>query len=333
MILPSEKTEFLQQLSQIHTIPFEELTKYYEQHFNDPLCVQAFPSEVDRYDYIDTLIITHIAQFHSSVVEEFEVFVISSSRPREARKSGNIFNNHVVLAKRPQPDARAKLMNIVNLGDSGIVTHLKPLSTGKIKVNISEETENTISAFSRESSEFIEQDLTWIPKTESEKVAYVAKLIKKVDIKNAGKNLSAKDDKGRVNNFSLRMIQGIVSSHRIGKKEDEDTKVEREYGIIGIVDKSVALDSEFFKTKTIPDPKNVGKTITKYGGFSGFCDPDDIRTLGKGSEARFIGYITGDNNMNITTVLPMLSIAPKKPTERLQKNQATGTLGQDPSKL
>ena len=76
---------------------------------------------------------------------------------------------------------------------------------------------------------------------------------------------------------------------------------------------------DFGKSKQVPDPKNPGKTMTEYGGFSAFVDPVDIETIGKGSECIFIGTLTGARMMNVGTIIPILAIAPKKPTEKLQK--------------
>ncbi len=322
MEIPQTKKDFIVQLSQIHGIPQEDLEKYYQKHLDDPTYAQAFPNENDLMDYIDNLLITHIQEFHSAIMEEFEIFIIASSTPRESRQ-GNVYNGHTVLAKRPQ-EQKPKWMAIMNTEDTGVVQRLKSLDTGSMKVNIREENEQIITAFSRPTSEFVPKTLTWIPADENGKKEFLRRIIKKVDIASAGQNLSARDPgkdgkPGFVNKFSLRLVRGTIASHRIKKITDEETGKERETAIITLVDKSVATNPEFFKQKTKPDPKNPGKTLTEYGGFSAFCEPDDVRLVGKESDVEAIGYINSAHGMNAAAILPILAFAPKKPTEKLQK--------------
>ena len=95
-------------------------------------------------------------------------------------------------------------------------------------------------------------------------------------------------------------------------------KVGRIYGIT-ISDASVLTNPDFSKNKTVADPKHPGKTMTEYGGFSAFADPEDIKDIGKGSKCIFLGTVTSPKNMNVGTIIPILAIPPKKPTDRLQR--------------
>lgn len=327
MEIPQEKIDWLSQMSQIHGILLEDLKKYYTRYLSDETYKAAFSTEAELLDYADMLITTHIQEFHSAVLTEYEIMVIVSSNPKVS-KAGQLYNNHVVLAKLPGEGQKVKWMNIVNLDENGKVERLTELSIGTIKVSVSKETEQTIDAFSRSNTEFVEKALTWLPPDVKSRRDYLLKVIKNVEIANAGQHISAKseDQKGFLP-YSLRVIRGTISMHLIIKKTDEKTKTERETGIINIVDKSVSSNPDFFKQKTVSDPKNPGKTMTIYGGFSAFVEPSDIRDKGKGTEAYFIGRITAANQMNVDTILPVLVIAPKKPTEKLQKpGNATPTM-------
>lgn len=324
--LPQEKIDWLTQLSQINGIPLEDLKKYYLRYLNDERYKAAFTTQEELLDYADMLIATHIQEFHSAVLTEYEVMVVVSSNPKVS-KAGSLYNSHVMLAKLPGDGQKVKWMNVVNNEDTGKVEKLDVLSTGTIKVNVSKETEGTIDAFSRGNTEYVQKALSWLPPDVKSRRDYLLKVIKNVQIANAGQNLSVmSEDRKWFLPYSLRVVRGNISMHRIIKKTDEKTGAERETGIINIVDKSVVTNPDFFKQKTIPDPKQPGKTMTQYGGFSAFADPEDIRTIGKGSEAYFIGRITAANQMNVDTILPVLVIAPKKPTEKLQKSgNAAGT--------
>lgn len=317
--IPQEKVDWLSQLSQINGIPLEDLKKYYMRFLNDETYKAAFTKEEELLDYADMLITTHIQEFHSAVLTEYEVMVVVSSTPKTS-KNGSLYNNHVMLAKLPGDGQKVKWMNVVNLEDTGKVEKLGVLTTGTIKVNVAEETEQTINAFSRGNTEYVEKALTWLPADVRGRRDYLLKIVKNVEIAKAKDNLSAKtkDEKG-YQPWSLRVIRGNISMHRIIKKTDEKTGAERVTGIINIVDKSVATNPDFFKQKTVQDPKDPSKTQTIYGGFSAFVDPEDIKDKGKGTEAYFIGRITAANQMNVDTILPILVIAPKKATEKLQK--------------
>lgn len=319
MEIPQEKIDWLSQMSEVHGMPLEDLKKYYMRFLNDETYKAAFSTETELMDYADMLITTHIQEFHSAVLTEYEIMVVVSSNPKVS-KAGQLYNNHVVLARLPGEGQKVKWMNIVNLEETGKVEKLPVLSTGTINVSVSEETDQTISAFSKGHTEYIEKALTWLPPDVKSRKEYLLKIVKKVEIATAGQNISAKTSDGKgFQPWSLRAIRGTISMHRIIKKTDEKTKVERVTGIINIVDKSVSSNPDFFKQKTVSDPKNPGQTMTIYGGFSAFADPEEIQDKGKGTEADFIGRITAANQMNVDTIFPVLVIAPKKPTEKLQK--------------
>ena len=326
MEIPQNKLDWLKQIADIQGIPVEDLIKYYGKQINDKTCIDAFPKEEDLLDYVDNLLATHIQEFHSAVMTEYEIVVVVSSAPKTS-KAGNLYNNHTVLAKIPGDDQKApRWMNIVNNEDTGNVVRLEPLSTGIIKVNVKSENDVQIDAFSRTNTEFTPKVLSWVPQTMAEKKEWIKKSIRQFTILTAGQNLSAKTQDGKgVNPCSLRWIKGNISTHRIIKKTDEKTGVERVTGILNLTDSSVVTIPDFGKSKQIPDPKNAGKTITEYGGFSAFADPVDIEHIGKGSECVFIGTVASARQMNVGTILPILAIAPKKPTDKLQKptgNQA-----------
>lgn len=318
--IPQNKIDWLNQIAAIQGIPVDDLVKYYTKQINDPTCVAAFPKEEDLLDYVDNLLATHIQEFHSAVMTEYEIVVISSTAPKLS-KAGNLYNNHTVMAKIPGDNQKApRWMNIVNNEETGKVERLESLSTGIIKVNVKSENEVQIDAFSRSNTEFIPKQLSWVPVTMGEKKEWLKKSVRQFTIADAGKNLSAKTQDGKgVNPCSLRWVQGNIATHRIVKKTDEKTGLERVTGIITITDKTVVTIPDFGKSKQIADPKNPGKTITEYGGFSAFVDPEDIRLIGKGSECIFIGTLASAKQMNVGTILPILAIAPKKPTEKLQK--------------
>lgn len=319
MEIPQSKIDWLNQIASIQGIPVEDLKKYYEKHINDPTCIAAFPKEEELLDYVDNLLSTHIQEFHSAVMTEYEVVVVISSAPKTS-KAGNLYNNHTMLAKLPGEGQKMKWMNVVNNEETGKVERLPVLATGTIKVNVKSENDVQIDAFSRPNTEFVPKQLTWGANTPQERKEWIKKNIRQTTIADAAKNLSAKTSDGKgINPCSLRWIHGTVSQRRITKKTDEKTGIERVTGILNITDKTCATIPDFGKSKQIPDPKNPGKTITEYGGFGGFVDPVDVENIGKDSECVFIGTISSPRNMNIGTILPILAIPPKKPTDRLQK--------------
>jgi hypothetical protein len=319
MEIPVQKADWLAQIAEIQGIPVEDLKKYYLKQINDTTCIAAFPKEEDLLDYVDNLLATHIQEFHSAVMTEYEVVILVSSEPRPS-KAGNINNNHVVMAKLPGDGQKVKFMDIENYAETGKVERLPVLSTGTIKVNVRSENDAQIDAQSTSVTEFVQKPLSWVPNTMTERREWIKKAIRNFKISEAGKNLSTKDKDGKwFNKCSLRWVEGVISTHRIIKKTDETTGAERHTGIITISDASVLTNPEFSKNKTVPDPKHPGKTMTEYGGFSAFVDPVDIAEIGKGSKCIFIGTVTSPKNMNVGTIIPILAIAPKKPSERLQK--------------
>ena len=323
MELSQQKIDQLNMVASTQGIPVEELIKYYTKQINDQTCIAAFPKEEDLFDYVDNLLSTHIQEFHSAVMTEYEVVVMVSSAPKTS-KAGNLYNNHVMMAKIPGNDQKApRWMNVVNNEDTGNVVRLEPLSTGTIKVNVKDENEVQINAFSRSNTEFVPKVLSWVAngsQSRDEKKEWAKKAIRQFTVATAGQNLSAKTADGKgINPCSLRWIQGNIATHRIIKKTDDKTGLERVTGIITITDKTVMMIPDFGKSKQVADPKNPGKTMTEYGGFSAFADPEDIKLIGKGSECIFIGTLTNARQMNVGTVLPILAIAPKKPTDKLQK--------------
>ncbi len=338
MTLPQEKIDSLNQLSQIHGIPIQDLVSYYEKHLADPNYNGKFKSQSELLNYIDSLIVGFIGEFANNVMDEVEMLILDSSTPRES-KNQNYFNRHLALAKRTSGDTKMKWLSVMNMEETGEMIQLPDLSTGKMKISITKETDQTIEAFSRTGlSNFTPQGLTWVSPNEAEKKDFIRKIIKPVEIAQAGKNLSLKlDGTDMISPFSLRLISGTISSRRLSKKVDDETRKERESGIINIVDKSVALNPDFFKNKTITDPKDASKTKIQYGGFAGFCEPDDIRNIDRGTQAEFIGYITSPQNMNVVTIWTSLVVAPKTPTQRLKTgktdNKQSAPSGINPAAL
>jgi hypothetical protein len=320
MEIPQIKLDWLNQIATIQGIPVEDLKKYYLKQINDPTCVTAFPKEEDLLDYIDNLLATHIQEFHSAVMTTYEVVVFASSAIKTS-KAGNAYNNHVMMARLPGEGNPFRWMNVINNEDTGVVEKILPLSSGTYNVNVKENEGANIVAFSRSNSTFTPKVIAGIPTVMSEKIEWMKKSLKSFTIATAGQNLSAKDKDGKyVNPCSLRWMRGTIATHRITKKIDEKTGIERSTGILNLSDASAVTIPDFGKSKTITDPKNPGKTITEYGGFSAFVDPEDIATIGKGSECIFIGTLTSAKMMNINTIIPLLTIAPKKATEKLQKS-------------
>ncbi len=333
MEIPVQKADWLAQIAEIQGIPVEDLKKYYLKQINDSTCVAAFPKEEDLLDYVDNLLATHIQEFHSAVMTEYEIVTIVSSNPKTS-KAGNLYNNHTVLAKLLGDGQKIKYMNVVNNEDTGNVERLPVIATGTIKVNVKSENDLQIDAFSRSNTEFVPKVLPWVAggsQNLKEKMEWIKKVIKQFTIAEAGKNLSVKtqDQKG-INPCSLRWVEGNIATHRIIKKTDEKTGLERVTGIITITDSSVLTNPEFGKNKTVADPKNPGKTMTEYGGFSAFADPEDIATIGKGSKCVFIGTVASARMMNVGTIIPILAIAPKKPTDKLQKPGTPAALAAPP---
>lgn len=331
MEIHQEKIDWLNQIAQIQGIPIEDLKKYYTTQINDPTCISAFPNEDDLLNYVDNLVATFIQEFHSVKMTEYEIVVITSSTPRVS-KAGNLYNTHVALAKLAKSESAPKWMNIINNEDNGVVERIESFSTGTIKVNVKTEDETQIDAFSRINTEFVPCVLSWVPQTPTEKKDWIKKTLRSFTIATAEKNLSAKThDLRGINPCSLRWIQGNIATHRIIKKINEKTGEDREFGIITITDKSVVTIPDFGKSKQISDPNNPGKTITLYGGFSAFVEPDDIRSVGRGSECIFIGTLPSGRQMNVGTIIPILAIPPKKPTEKLQIPDASSQIPQDVS--
>ncbi len=324
-VIPPEKMDVLKQMSDVHGVKLADIQKFYETKINDETFTPNFPNQADLFSYVDSLLLGFIQDFVNSTMEEFEIIVIASSCPREA-KTGSIFSNHTCAAKRtPEQIAEniqtgkavgengIKWLAIRNGEDSGILERITPLTTGRIKVSIGKEDERAIEAYSRSNSEFTPCSVSFVE--ESGKKEYIKKLIRNVTLAQAGSNLSAKDEKGYAISYSLRLIVGTMSGRRLMKNE----KTKKETAIINIMDGSVAGNSEFFKNKQVPDPDNAGKTKIQYGGFSGFCEPDDIRELDRGTYGMYIGHITTANNMNVQTIIPIMAVIPKKNTEKLQK--------------
>lgn len=324
--IPAGKMDFLKQLSSMHGIKIADLTTFFETKLNDPAVVALLtegvipPTEEEIIDYASGLLNVYVSDCLSAVMEEFSGIFIIAGRAKESKKGG-MWSNSVFLGKRTgEGDKTPKLISIRNGEDSGMLyTPILALDTGKIKVSVGEETPNGITGFAKPASEFIKEDVDWIPKTRKEKIAYLKKIIKNVKISEAGKNVSPKDEKsGYANAFGLRLIHGTVSGRRITKKIDPDTKKESLSANINIVDDSVQMNGEFFKTKQVVDPKDPTKKKTLYGGFGGFCDPEDVEGIDRGSVVDVIGYINDEHNMQVGAVIPTVIVIPKKPSEKLK---------------
>lgn len=325
MQIPQAKLDWLGQIASIQGIPLEELKKYYEKHINDPTCIAAFPKEEELLDYVDNLLGTHIQEFHGAVMTEYEIVVFVSSAPKTS-KAGNLYNSHVGMVKLPGDGQKFKWINIVNNEETGKVERLPILGTGTIKVNVKSENDLQIDAFSRPNTEFVPKLLSWVPADINERKNWMKKNIRQTTIADVGKNLSVKTQDGKgINPCSLRWIQGTISQRRIIKRVDEKTQIERNTGILNITDKTCVTIPDFGKPKQVPDPKNPGKTMTEYGGFSGFIDPEDIKDIGKDSECIYVGTLSSSRSMNIGTIIPILTVAPKKPTDRLQRSNVPTT--------
>ncbi len=320
MEIPQNILDWLNQISGLQGIPVDDLQKYYLKQLNDPTCVAAFPKEEDRIDYVNNLLGTHIQEFHSAVMTEYEIVVVVSSAPKLS-KAGNLNNNHVVMAKPVGNDQKPpKWMNIDNYQETGKVERLEPLATGIIKVNVKSENDVQIDAQSTQATEFTPKPIAWVPQTVPEKKEWLKKAVRQFTIATADKNLSAKSADGKwINKCSLRWVVGTIATHFITKKIDDKTGLERITGRITITDKTCVLIPDFGKPKQVPDPKNPGKTMTEYGGFTAFADPEDIAEIGKGSECIFIGTLASARQMNIGTIIPIRAIKPLKPTDKLQK--------------
>lgn len=325
MSLPDKQTTFLKQMSDIHGIPILDITGFYEKNLNDPQQIAMWPNEEERLAYCDMLIGGYVHEFNSAVMEELDILAVYSTNPRESIKSGQLTNKIIGITKRPA-DAKPKWFSIMNLKETGVIQRLDSLSTGTIKVNIQKETETTIEAFSRSQTIFTPKPLKWLKDeagavctTNAQKWAWIKKRVRNVEIAEAGKYISAKDNKGYPVFNDLRIITGLIASRRISKKIDEETKKERQTGIITLTDKSILNNHDFFVNKEIPDPKDATKKKTQYGGFSGFVEPSDIEHIGKDSIIEALGHISGPQNMNVVYIHPILIKAPLKPTERIQK--------------
>jgi len=320
-------------MSSIHGIPINELVAFYEKSLNDPQHIAMWSNIEERLAYVDMLVGGYVQEFNSAVMEELDLFVAYSTNPRESKNSGQLVNQIVGITKRPT-DARPKWLKIMNLEETGVIQRLNSLSTGTIKVNIQKETETSIEAFSRSQTVFTAKTLEWLKddagnvcNTEALKWNWLKSKIKNVEIAEAGKFMSAKDEKGYAIFNDLRIITGLVSTRRITKKIDDDTKKERLTGIINLTDKSILNNHDFFLNKEIVDPKDATKKKTQYGGFGIFVEPDDIKDIGKDSVVSVLGHISGPQNMNAQYIHPILIKAPLKPKDRIQPAGSTGTSG------
>lgn len=318
-------------MSSIHGIPINELTAFYEKNLTDSSHIAMWPNEDERLAYTDMLIGGYVQEFNSAVMEELDMLVAYSTAPRISNNTGQLFNFIVGVTKRPT-DAKPKWLKIMNLEETGIIQRFESLSTGKIKVNIQKETDSSIESFSRSTTEFHPKTLDWIKdennavcNTEAAKWMWLKARVRNVDIASAGKHISAKDDKGYSIFNELRIVSGLIATRRITKKIDEETKKERQTGIITLTDKSILSDHNFFMNKEIDDPKNLGKKKTQYGGFSVFVEPEDIKDIGKNSVVDVLGYISSAQGMNAAMIHPILIKAPLKPTDRIQKTTAGTT--------
>ncbi len=325
--IPAGKMDFLKLMSSTHGIKIDDLTTFYEKHLNDPAVVTLLteggiaPTEDEIIQYIDGLLQVFISDCLSAKMEEFSGIFLIAGRAKPSKKGG-LWSNSMFLGKRTgEGDKTPKFISIRNGEDSGILyTPISVIDTGKIKISVGDETANTIVGFAKPATEFIKEDVDWIPKTRKEKIAYVKKIIKNVEINQAGKNVSPRDEKGTYpNSFALRLVHGTVSGRRITKKIDPDTKVESLSASLNIVDNTVMGNSEFFKQKQVVDPKDATKKKTIYGGFGGFCDPEDVEGIDRGSVVDVIGYINDEHSMQIGAVIPTVIVVPKKPSEKLMK--------------
>lgn len=330
MVLPDKQMGFLNQMSSIHGIPPNDLIAFYEKNLNDPQHIAMWSNIEERLAYIDMLIGGYIQEFNSAVMEELDIFVAFSTNPRESKSSGQLTNKIIGITKRPT-DAKPKWLSIMNLEETGVIQKLPSLSTGTIKINIQKETETSIEAFSRSQTVFTPKTLEWLKddagavcNNDPSKWAWLKKRIKNVEIAEAGKWLSAKNEKGYSVFNDLRIITGLIATRRISKKIDDETKKERQTGIITLTDKSILTNHDFFLNKEIVDPKDATKKKTQYGGFSAFVEPEDINEIGKDSYVDALGYIIGTQNMNIAYLHPILVKPPLKPSDRIQK-PASGT--------
>lgn len=335
MSLPEKQNGFLQQMSSIHGIPINELVAFYEKNLIDTQHVAMWPNMEERLAYIDMLIGGYVQEFNSAVMEELDLLTVYSTNPRESKNSGQLVNQIIGVTKRPA-DPKPKWFKIMNLEETGVIQRLDSLSTGSIKVNIQKETETTIEAFSRSQTIFTPKTLEWLKdeagnvcNTEAQKWNWLKKRIKTVEIAEAGKFISTKDEKGYAVFNDLRIITGLVATRRITKKIDDETRKERQTGIITLTDRSILNNHDFFMNKEIVDPKDSTKKKTQYGGFSIFVEPEDIKNIGKDSVVDMLGHITGPQNMNAQYIHPILIKAPLRPTDRIQKSAAgsTGTSG------
>lgn len=325
MVLPDEQAGFLKSMSAIHGIPESDIVTFYEKNLNDPQHVTMWPDLNQRLAYCDMLVGSYVTEFNSAVMEELDIFVVYSTNPRESKKSGQLTNKIIGVTKRPT-DVKPKWLSIMNLEETGIIQKINGLLTGTIKINIQKETETTIEAFSRSQTVFTPKTLTWVVdetgavcNTDAQKWAWIKKRVKNVEIAEAGKWQSGKDENGYPIFNDLRIIRGLVASRRVTKKIDEETKKERQTGIITLTDNSILQNHDFFVNKEIVDPKDATKKKTQYGGFSGFVEPDDIKNIGKDSVVEVLGHISSAQNMNVAYIHPILIKPPLRPTDRIQK--------------
>lgn len=316
MEIPQNRRDFINQVASANGIPVEDMLKWYQKKIEDPALIAQFSSPDALLDYADQVLSQYIQDYHSGKLTDLELFVIVSQTPWYT-KAGSRMNIHTGLAKRPD-DKKVKWITITNMEDSEQCKKLPGLCTGIMGVNIAEETDTTITAFSRPNGEFIAQPLSWIKPDMESKRAYIRKLFKHIEIKDAPQNITPKDTKGYNVPFHFVLIRAVLARVSVNLQDDGHGG-QRESCPIKLTDKSTMLmPQDFFKDSEITDPKDPSKKKKVYGGFGGFAEADDVRELGKGSEVEVICQIEDAHNCKPFVILPITTIAPKKATDRLQ---------------
>jgi len=320
MEIPQNRKDFITQVASVNGIPLEDMLKWYQKKIDDTTLIAQFATPDALLDYADQILSTYIQDYHGSKLTDCEIFVMASQSPHYT-KAGAMVNMHTGLAIKVG-DTKTKWITITNMEDGEQVKKLKPLITGVMGVNIAEETDTTITAFSRPNGEFIEQTIPWIkPDMESKRVL-IRKLLKHIEIKDAQQNITPKDAKGYNVPFHMVLIRAVLARVSVNLQDDGHGG-QRESCPIKLTDKSTMLmPGDFFKDSEIIDPKDpTGQKKKKvYGGFGGFAEADDVRDLGKGSEVEVICQIDDAHNIKPLAVLPITVIASKKATDRLQKS-------------
>lgn len=316
MEIPQNRKDFITQVASANGIPLEDMLKWYQKKIEDPTLIAQFNSTDALLDYADQVLSQYIQDYHSSKLTDCEVFVMASQSPHYTR-AGAMVNMHSGLAKTVG-GTKTKWITITNMEDGEQVKKLTPLVTGVMGVNIAEETDTTIVAFSRPNGEFIEQPISWIKPDMESKRALIRKLLKHIEIKDAPQNLTPKDAKGYLVPFHMVLIRAVLARVSVNLQDDGHGG-QRESCPIKLTDKSTMLmPQDFFKDSEIVDPNDPTKKKKVYGGFGGFAEADDVRSLGKGSEVEVICQIEDAHNCKPLAVLPITTIAPKKATDRLQ---------------